>query len=79
MCCDCKKNTVAETNMCVIAILSQSDCKTGKGGIAKKHSMPNKKEGAQKYIARVPIHKFKQKKDVKVATSQDRVFSYCRA
>jgi hypothetical protein len=38
-----------------------------------------KKEGAQKYIDRVPIHKFKQKKDVKVATSQDRVFSYCHA
>jgi hypothetical protein len=49
-----------------------------KVGLQKKHSMPNKK-GAQKYIARVPIHKFKQKKDVKVATSQDGVFSYCHA
>jgi hypothetical protein len=31
-----QKNTVAKTNMCVIAILSQCGCKTGKGGIAKK-------------------------------------------
>jgi hypothetical protein len=31
-----QKNTVAETKMCVIAILSQCDCKTGKGGIEKK-------------------------------------------
>jgi hypothetical protein len=30
------QKTVAETNMCVIAILSQCGCKTGKGGIAKK-------------------------------------------
>jgi hypothetical protein len=65
--------------MCVIAILSQCDCKTGKGAIAKKHSMPHKKKKVHKYIARVPIHKFKQKKDVKVATSQDRVFSDCHA
>jgi hypothetical protein len=48
MCCDCKqKNTVAETNMCVIAILSQCGCKTGKGGIAKKNTPCRiKKEGA---------------------------------
>jgi hypothetical protein len=45
----------------VIAILSQCDCKTGKGAIAKKHSMPHKKGRCTKYIARVPIHKFKQK------------------
>jgi hypothetical protein len=64
----------------VIAILSQCGCKTGKGEIAKKNTPCRiKKEGAQKYIARVPIHKFKQKKDVKVATSQDIVFSYCHA
>jgi hypothetical protein len=63
----------------VIAILSQCDYKTGKGGIEKNTRCQIKKEGAQKYIVRVPIHKFKQKKDVKVATSQDRVFSYCRA
>jgi hypothetical protein len=63
MCCDCKKNTVAETNMCVIAILSQCGCKTGKGGIAKKNTPCQiKKEGAQKYIARVPIHKIQTKK-----------------
>jgi hypothetical protein len=29
--------------MCVIAILSQCDCKTGKGAIAKKHSMLHEK------------------------------------
>jgi hypothetical protein len=66
--------------MCVIAILSQCGCKTGKGGIAKKHSMPNKKKVHKKYIARVPkFTKSNKKKDVKVATSQDRVFSYCHA
>jgi hypothetical protein len=48
-----------------------------KVALQKKHSMPNKKRRCTK---RVPIHKFKQnKKDVKVATSQDIVFSYCRA
>jgi hypothetical protein len=36
--------------------------------------MPQKKEGAQKHC-RVPIYKFKQKKDVKLHTSQERVFS----
>jgi hypothetical protein len=51
-----------------------------KVGLQKKNTPCQiKKEGAQKYIARVPIHKFKQKKDVKFATSQDRVFSYCHA
>jgi hypothetical protein len=44
-----QKNTVAKTNMCVIAILSQCGCKTGKGGIAKKNTPCQiKKEGAQK-------------------------------
>jgi hypothetical protein len=50
-----------------------------KVGLQKKTPCRIKKEGAQKYIVRVPIHKFKQKKDVKVAISQDRVFSYCHA
>jgi hypothetical protein len=49
-----------------LQILSQCDCKTGKSAIAKKRSMPQKKEGAKKHC-RVPIHKFKQKKRRKVA------------
>jgi hypothetical protein len=59
-----QKNTVAE-------ITHVSDCnfiecvvaKAGKGGLQKKHTPCRiKKEGAQKYIARVQIHKIKQKK-----------------
>jgi hypothetical protein len=47
--------------------------------IAKQVKVRLQKTLHAAYIARVPIHKFKQKKDVKVATSQDRVFSYCHA
>jgi hypothetical protein len=64
--------------MCVIATLSLTDCKTGKSAIAKKRSMLQKKEGAQKHC-RVPIQKFKQKKDVKLPHHRQRVFSDCHA
>jgi hypothetical protein len=63
--------------MCVIAILSQCDCKIGKSAIAKKRSMPQKKEGAQKHYRSWFTNSIK--KGRKVATSQERVFSDCHA
>jgi hypothetical protein len=63
--------------MCVIAILSQCDCKTGKSAIAKNAPCRRKKEGAQKHCQ--SSNSQIQKKGRKVATSRERVFSDCRA
>jgi hypothetical protein len=65
--------------MCVIAILSQCDCKTGKGAIAKNTPCRIKKEDAQNTLPEFQFTNSNKKMDVKVATSQDRVFSDCHA